>query len=175
MSRGIKCFWVLVAAQAVFLLGWAGYHEWVRQRAEVIVVKGRPVDPRDLLRGDYMTLNYEISTVKLPNDAKAGKDGPPAGADVWVLLEKKGNYFEVAQASLAPLDPRPGRVLARGTIAHDFRGRAGDTRVIYGIERYFVPEGKGTPAFKLMEIELSVSPEHRLYIRRVLLDGVAYP
>lgn len=175
MSRGSKCFWVLVALQAIFLLGWAGYHEWVRQRAEVIVVKGRPVDPRDLLRGDYMILNYDISTVKLPSDTRVGKDGPPAGAEVWVLLEKKGDYFEVAEASLTRLDARPGRVLARGTIPRDIRGRPGDTRVNYGIEQYFVPEGKGTPTFKLMEIELSVSPEHRLYIRRVLLDGVPYP
>ncbi len=38
-----------------------------------------------------------------------------------------------------------------------------------------MPEGKGTPRFKLMEVEVSVSPAHRLYIKRVLLDGKAFP
>ena len=61
MSTTAKGFWLLVLAQAGFLLAWAGYHEWVRQNAPVILLKCRPVDPQDLLRGDYMTLDYDIS------------------------------------------------------------------------------------------------------------------
>jgi len=52
---------------------------------------------------------------------------------------------------------------------------ASATDVAYGIEKYFVPEGKGSPRFKAMEVEVSVSPAHRLYIKRVLLDGKAFP
>jgi uncharacterized membrane-anchored protein len=52
---------------------------------------------------------------------------------------------------------------------------SGPNRITYGIERYFVPEGRGTPRFQLMEVEAAVSPAHRLYIKRVLLDGRPYP
>jgi hypothetical protein len=47
--------------------------------------------------------------------------------------------------------------------------------VHFRIEKFFVPEGKGAPQFKLMEVELSVSPARRLSIKRVLLDVLAYP
>ena len=43
------------------------------------------------------------------------------------------------------------------------------------IESFFVPEGKGTPKYKTREVEVSVSPGHRLQIRRMVVDGKAYP
>jgi len=172
MSKKTKLFWVLVVAQAGFLLSWAGYHEYVRQHAQVIVLQGRPVDPQDLLRGDFMILNYDISRVTMPGTPEDQQPSP----DVWVLLEKKDRYHVVVQAATEPLEPKPGQLLARGTRSYDWRtGAPGTTRVDYGIEKYFVPEGKGTPRFQLMEVEVSVSPAHRLYIKQVLLDGKAFP
>jgi len=172
MSKTTKFFWALVVAQAVFLLSWAGYHEYVRQHAQVIVLKGRPVDPQDLLRGDYMTLNYDISAVTMAG-TRADQSPSP---EVWVLLEKKDRYHVVVGASPEKLVPKPGQLLVRGTRGYDWRtGSPGTTRVDYGIDKYFVPEGKGTPRFKLMEVEVSVSPAHHLYIKRVLLDGKAFP
>lgn len=172
MKKSTKLFWALVLAQAVFLLGWAGYHEYVRQRAPVIVLKSQPVDPQDLLRGDFMILNYDISSVTVPGTAA----GELPSADVWVLLEKKDRYHVVVEASTEELTPKRGQVLARGTRGYDWRtNQPGTTRVAYGIEKYFVPEGKGTPRFQLLEVEVSVSPAHRLYVKQVLLDGKAFP
>ena len=65
MNARWKGFVALVAAQAIFLVAWAGYHEIVRGQVPAILLKGRPVDPRDLLRGDYMILSYDISDVPL--------------------------------------------------------------------------------------------------------------
>jgi len=168
MKPAMKIFWMIVLAQAVFLLGWAGYHEYVRQHAPVILLKGRPVDPQDLLRGDFMILRYDISTVKLPPETDAG-------GEVWVLLEKKGAYHEVVNAAREPLVAKSGQVLARGELGHTWSDGAPGSDLRYGIEKYFVPEGQGTPRFQLMEVEVSVSPAHRLYIKRVLLDGKAFP
>jgi uncharacterized membrane-anchored protein len=81
----------------------------------------------------------------------------------------------VAQAARERLEPGPGQVLVRGKVVYDWRSSRNSVRVDYGIERYFVPEGRGSPRFKLMEIEVSVSPEHRLYVKRVLLDGSPFP
>ena len=170
MSRANKWFWTLVAAQTLFLLGWAGYQEVVRQHAPVLLLRGRPVDPRDLLRGDYMTLSYDISNAALP-----ARTDPRSDSDVWVLLEQKDRYYVVAQAAREKLEPKSGQILVRGTVGYAWRNSAGSERVDYGIEKYFVPEGKGSPHFKLMEVEVSVSPAHRLYLKRVLLDGQAFP
>ncbi|HET7537754.1 MAG TPA: GDYXXLXY domain-containing protein [Candidatus Didemnitutus sp.] len=164
--------WGIIAAQALFLLGWAGYHEQVRQHAPVIRLKGRPVDPRDLLRGDYMTLNYEISRVKPVDIPDANNQ---SDTDVWVALEPNGRYYEAVAASRDCPVPKPGQILVRGNLSYDWRTDQSLVSVQYGIEKYFVPEGKGTPRFLEMEVEVSVSPAHRLYIRRVLLDGKAFP
>ncbi|MES2693192.1 MAG: GDYXXLXY domain-containing protein [Verrucomicrobiota bacterium] len=164
-----KWFWALVAAQALFLGAWAGYHEWIRQHASTILLKTVPVDPQDLLRGDYMILGYEIGRPPASVTAKEGFD------DVWVLLEKREGYHAIVEASATRLTPKAGQVLVRGTLGPEWRRGAGGQRISYGIERYFVPEGKGTPRFTRMEVEASVSPEHRLYIRRLLLDGKSYP
>lgn len=170
MSRAHQWFWALVAAQTLFLLGWAGYHEVVRQHAPVLLLKGRPVDPQDLLRGDYMILSYDISNVPVPSTSPASRNRH----DLWVLLEKQDRYHVVVQAAREKLVPKPGQVLVRGSSDHWRPPTAGTARVDYGIEKYFVPEGQGTPRFKLMEVEVSVSPVHRLYIRQVLLDGQAF-
>lgn len=171
MSKAAKIFWSLVLAQAGFLLAWAGYHEWVRQHAPVILLKCRPVDPQDLLRGDYMTLDYDISHPGM----EEGKADAPHGGTRWVILEKQDRYHAVVAVSDAPLRPKAGQILVRGERALRWRpGRNGE-RIDYGIDRYFVPEGKGSPTFTLAEVEASVSPANRLYIRRVLLDGKAYP
>ena len=60
-KSSVRCLWVIVAAQACFLVAWAGYHEAVRHSAATLRLKGAPMDPRDILRGDYMTLSYDIS------------------------------------------------------------------------------------------------------------------
>lgn len=176
MSRTAKWFWSLVVAQAAFLFVWAGYHEFVRQHAPVILLKGRPVDPQDLLRGDYMILGYDINSPERETIAGVPETVRNAGGgDAWVLLERRGNYHEVIQVSHNRLNPNPNQVLVRGSFGYDFQGANSRPRIDYGIERYFVPEGKGSPRFTLVEIEASVSPAHRLYIKRVLLDGKSYP
>ncbi len=162
-----KWFWLIVAAQLVFLTAWAGYHEWLRQTAPTILLQCRPVDPQDLVRGDYMILRYDIGDAEIPN--------AESGNDAWVLLEARGRYFVVAQASATKLEPKPGQFLVRGKVASSWRRNHAAQEIEYGIESYFVPEGRGSPHFKTLEVEAAVSAAHRLYIKRVLVDGVAYP
>lgn len=160
MKTKARWFWLVVAAQTAFLLGWAGWHEHVRSHAPTILLKTRPVDPQDLLRGDYMILGYDIGTVTPPA-------GVNAGYDFWVRLVKQDGYHVAVAASAEKPELAPGEIAVLAT--HSGRG------VAYGIENYYVPEGKGTPRFTKIEVQASVSPTHRLYIKRVLLDGKAYP
>lgn len=165
VSKSARLVWLVVAAQVAGLLAWAGYHEVVRRTAPTVLLQTRPVDPRDILRGDYMILNYEISrptnTVRKPGNWDD---------EVFVVLKPEGKYHVIEEILSAEPSAGDSRLWVRAT------NRGGElTRLDYGIERYFVPEGRGTPTFKLMEVEASVSAQHRLYIRRVLLDGKRFP
>lgn len=175
MKSTTNLFWLIVVSQAVFLFGWAGYHEFVRQNAPVILLKGRPVDPRDLLRGDFMTMGYDITNAPTSEVVPPSGGSGPTGGDAWVLLEKRDGYHVIAKTSHERLTPGAGQVLVRGTFGYNLSNNGQATRIDYGIERYFVPEGKGSPQFKKVEVEVSVSSAHRLYIKRVLLDGKVYP
>jgi uncharacterized membrane-anchored protein len=160
MKTSLKGFIVIIALQAVFLLSWAGWHEYVRQHAPVILLKTRPVDPQDLLRGDYMILGYEIADVTIP--AEVGTYGA-----CWVVLAPNGEYHQAVSVSVEKPTLAPGQLAVRAE-----RGSRG---LLFGIENYYVPEGMGTPTFNLLQVEASVSPTHQLFIKRLLLDGKAYP
>ncbi len=169
MSRRPLLFWAVVMAQVLFLLGWAGYHEWVRRDAPSVLLRPRPVDPRDILRGDYMILDYDVSHIALP----AGEKDLAVGSELFVVLEKRGEVHEVAWISSQEPKVELGQVWVRAQV--DRFSDKGRVQVRYGIEQFYVPEGKGTPRFEHLLVEAAISPEHRLYIRQLLLDGKRYP
>lgn len=164
--KNARWVWVVVAAQLIGLLGWAGYHETVRRTAPTVLLQTRPVDPRDILRGDYMILNYEIS-----RPGKGVKRSENLGDEVYVVLKPEGKHQVIEEI----LDKEPASIDGRTWVRATAQTGFGDLRLDYGIERYFVPEGRGTPRFQVMEVEASVSAQHRLYIRRVFLDGKQFP
>lgn len=164
--KSARWVWLVLAAQLIGLLGWAAYHETVRRTAPTVLLKTRPVDPRDILRGDYMILSYEIS-----RPAKAVKRPEILNDEVYVVLKPEGTHHVIDEI----LSEEPAATDSRTWVRATAQGGFGDLSLDYGIDRYFVPEGRGTPSFKVMEIEASVSAQHRLYIRRVFLDGKRFP
>ena len=169
-SSSARWLWAIVALQAVFILAWAGYHEKVRHTAPTIRLKGAPVDPRDILRGDYMILNYDISGHPVP----AGWE--QSQSEVYVVLKPQGAH-EVIDEILptAPASDDPRRWVIARAYGDPFGTGKSLLRLEYGIETFFVPEGRGAPSFKTLEVEASISPTHHLYIKHVLLDGKEFP
>jgi len=55
------------AAQIVVLAGMIGLHSLPLLRGKTVLLRVQPVDPRDIFRGDYVTLSYEFS--RLPAHA----------------------------------------------------------------------------------------------------------
>jgi uncharacterized membrane-anchored protein len=113
------------------------------QGAGVVLLRVTPVDPRDLLRGDYVTLGYEISQVApgeiagLPAGSTwSGNAADWQGRTVYVTLEPEpdGMHFRKEKVSIDP--PPPGTRFIRGTLIAPFR-------ISFGIESYFVQEGTG--------------------------------
>lgn len=98
----------------------------------VIQLKTGPVDPYDAMRGYYMTLRYEIS-------APPGfeHDEERAGETVFTLLEQgeDGIWHARSCTTAAPvLEPRQ-RMIEGWVTRNQWKGP-----VLYGIEKYYVPE-----------------------------------
>ena len=144
-----------------------------------VLLKSVPVDPRDLLRGDYVVLNYDISAIPA---ALITGDWPKAAQRTTVvvrLASQPDGFYAVTQAAFDSLPPMPGTVLLRSQL-FDFNGirLTGDSRlnVQYGIERYYVPEGEGRVLEQarnaaLLSVAAKVSAAGTAQIRTLLLDG----
>ncbi len=150
----------------------------LRNGAEVLL-KTAPVDPRDLLRGDYVVLSYDISTI--PVALVTGEKPQSSGQTrLSVRLEKRiDGFWGVTEASFAPLGARAGSVVAETlpfTYYPDFNDASGSFFVSYGIERFYVPEGEGKVLeearnSEALSVAVRVSSSGAMQIREIALHG----
>ena len=91
-----------------------------------------PIDPRSMLRGNYIRLRYALET--LPDDALNDVDGLRVGEVVYVSLEQgDGGGYELAGVSMER--PASG-IFLRGRLVTSVP----PLRVRYGIEAFFAPQ-----------------------------------
>ncbi len=116
---------------------WAVQHDAATRGVE-IKLKVQPVDPRDLFRGDYVTLGYDLNnvTVTRPEDGEAVFH---KGEIVYLKLARRDGVWQ--PAGLINRKPDTGMYL-RGRVQ---RAAPENYRIEYGIESFFVPEGTGKP------------------------------
>ncbi len=165
----------------------------VKERADIlrggaeVRLATAPVDPRDLFRGDYVVLSYDISQVQA---AKLGAPGDfRRGEPVFVVLQAnaEGRAEAVAVSRTFPKAGQ-GQVVIEGKAAGGracrpvpgsaSRSCAPDEvsiRVTYGLESYFVPQGQGRRIERTersrVEVVAAVSASGKAAIKRLLIDG----
>lgn len=179
MSRKFKlAFAGIVVLQVAVLLGFVGYKESTLRFGKTVLLQTVPVDPRDLFRGDYVVLRYEVSSVINYGEFQPGdtvylplyldvRDGGTVsdGGTVW----KAQRY--------ASSRPEPDwEVFLKGTVGGSTgAGPSGDpiSEVEYGIEQYFVPEGTGHEIETAddVKVEVAVDGFGRAVIKRLIVDG----
>ena len=133
-----------------------------------ILLKTEPVDPRDLFRGDYVNLNYEISTIYLDNTPF--DHDFLAGDPIYAILSEKEKYWTIDSVSHTKPDINSEEVCMKGTIRWSTDN---NMNVEWGIESYFVPEGEGIPIQKQIEntsVIVSVGPWCSSVIKQLLID-----
>lgn len=139
---------VAVSVAQIAFLGWviAG-RAAILQNGQEILLKTAPVDPRDLFRGDYVRLGYDIGSIpaRIITD-KSGLEVTPGGP-LYVILRRQADGFWTAQSASFAEPERPAspdEAMIRGEVGSGW-SLSDDTTVgvEYGIERYYVPEGDG--------------------------------
>jgi len=137
-----------------------------------------PVDPRDLFRGEYVRLGYDVANVPM---RQLEGPRPRDNTAFYVVLEKKpdGAWQTVKMARVMPQETSPDRIVlkARATYwpARDATGA--QVRVRYGIESYFVPEGQGRKLEDLAREKklatlVAVDSRGNAAIKGLIVDGV---
>jgi uncharacterized membrane-anchored protein len=176
---------VLYGAVAVIQIALLG--AMVVDRAQIlrggteVKLQTRPIDPRDLLRGDYVVLGYDISTVA--SGALFKQPSSSRHPVVYVkLAPKPDGLYEALSVHTAVVPVTSPEVLIRGTVAYgascepDGQSFCDKLQIRYNLEKYFVPEGEGRKLEdarnqRKLTIVAAVLPSGRAAIKRLLLDG----
>ncbi|MDP6548874.1 MAG: GDYXXLXY domain-containing protein [Dehalococcoidia bacterium] len=159
MSRKFKVgFWIVVAGQLALLLTVIGIKEQTYRSGTTVVLQAAPVDPRSLLQGDYVNLNYEIAL--LPQYLS----DLPSGSAVFVSLVEKGDVWE-------GISYDTGKPSGKEVFIKGFVGRPG--MLEFGIGTYFVPEGTGLLIERAqdLKVRVAISSGGAALIKEVLVDG----
>ncbi|WP_345237940.1 GDYXXLXY domain-containing protein [Hymenobacter saemangeumensis] len=137
-SRQQLRFRWLVGAQALVLLGIAGLAWAADHWGQTIRLRTRPVDPRNILYGDYVRLNYDISRLDTSLWRGPGRV-PDRGRRVWVLLRRASPAWQAAGVYGEAPATTADQVALPAQVENSWRGIS----LRYGLERYYIPEGSG--------------------------------
>lgn len=133
-----------------------------------VLLRVEPVDPRDLMRGDYVILSYNVGRVPAGGvHGLVGNGRHSIDQTVYVVLkpEADGRHQTTDYVDLNP--PATGTFL-RGQLIEG-------NRIEFGIESYFVQEGKGKMYEKAvrerrLSAEVAVAADGSASLRRLVFD-----
>jgi len=169
-----KLIILILALQSVWILGTTLVQERALATGKVILLETARVDPRDLLRGDYLILNYEISDVPAKLFAPPVEKNLPAGTKIFIALAPGTNqFYAVTRASTNEIAPAANEIVLRGRSEWNRWNRTNSVHITYGIERFYVAEGTGNPTGKLTA-QAVVSASGRASLKQVFVDGKLY-
>lgn len=160
--------WLITLLWIGVIAGLWAKNEYQVRNAQEIILKTVPVDPRDLFRGDYVRLRYEISRLDLDRLSQDNTDFKQNGL-IFVSLKEEGDVWRVKNVSSQK--PHKG-IFLKGRIRWISNRQA---NVEYGIESYFVPEGKGLEIEKKaaqgeVKVVVSVASSGQGILKKVMLE-----
>ena len=171
---------IVVALQTIALVWMIVDRQQMLNASQVVTLKIVPVDPRDIFRGDYVILNYEISRldVKLLN----GEDKFSSGDTAYVALRKEAALWKAVSISIKPQASSPDVAVIKATVR--FMDEPSETSPVfvnldYGIESYFVPQGTGhaieDEARKgELSADIAIDGDHRAAIKALRRNGEVF-
>ncbi|MDD5585239.1 MAG: GDYXXLXY domain-containing protein [Candidatus Omnitrophica bacterium] len=170
----IVLFLLAVLFQIVLLLSIAYYKEASIRSGRKIIVTAIPFDPRSIFRGDYINLTYEFSRIDLKKVARS-KDDFYRGELVFVKLLAVNNNWVATEISDTPISASGNNeIIIRGVVNEPNIRNV--INVVYGIENYFVPEGKGKAIEKEISahratVELSIDKRGDASVCKIFIDN----
>jgi uncharacterized membrane-anchored protein len=140
-GRERKVLLITVVAQLLILVAMIALHALPLITGQTVLVRVQPVDPRDLFRGDYVTLSYAFSRV--PSQGVEGLSAVDQhggrwkgeGRTVYVALVPDSDRVHLRADKITVVKPAAGPFL-RGQISSH-----GSLK--FGIEAYYLQEETG--------------------------------
>jgi len=167
LARRHRLVLLAVAVQVLFILGVAAAGYATTAWGSTITLRTTPVNPQDLLYGDYLRLTYTVSQLPIGLWRETSR-APKANEPVYVLLQPDADAYAATGVYATEPAPGPRQVVLRGWITNSWRH---GLRIRYGLEKYYVSEGlarrlKKRPA---LLVHVSIAPWGQARITSVAL------
>ncbi|EFE94227.1 GDYXXLXY domain-containing protein [Serratia odorifera] len=169
MNKRLK--WLFMG---VVLLSLAGVNQAIYQRQQtlkqgtVVILALAPVDPRSLMQGDYMALDYALSRQlqqqirQQRQTCRAQDNCPPPASSGKIVVRLDARHHAVDAAFYRQQTLQPGQVLMQYRLAAN--------AVHIGTSSYFFPEGQAERFSKARYGEFRVD-RHGTALLTHLLDA----
>lgn len=180
--------WLVVIAGWWLLLagGFVVYHQSIKWFGQEVQLALRPVDPWDPIRGQYVMLDFDISSIEMDGDALEELD-LERGDSVYVVLDVSEGPASVK--SVSANQPDSDEVFIRGRIEYiqrdfssfDSKEQQHQLEISYGLEQFFVEEGRGRELERMIvdtriaeletDADLQVDPDLPTLYGQVYIDN----
>jgi uncharacterized membrane-anchored protein len=161
-----KTLFIIVIFQAIFFIAWSCLEasKLSNPKAKTILVKVLPIDPRDYISGNYLTLRYEFSNSwGFKKDSK--KNQRKIGDQVYAVLKKQDKWFVPDYISNVKPAVREDQVVIKGNVSGQY------SAMEYGIEKYFINENLKEPSrTDKIEVLLVVGDDLEAKIKAVMVN-----
>lgn len=135
MTKQNQIFGLMLGGLALIFAGMIGYQEYLLETGELVVLKTAPVDPRDVFRGDYVILSYEISDQASERLVEMEIE---YGENVYVVLNTSASPATVQRVTRNK--PKEDLYIT-GQVSQRW---GGEWMVEFpSLSQYYVPEGQG--------------------------------
>ena len=189
MNRFALAVLALLIGQSLFLGAMVFDRVSLLRSENVVTLKTAPVDPRDIFRGDYVILSYDIARIRLAD--VDGDDDFGYDDGIFVELAPDGETWNAVAIWRENREPQEGHLIIRGQV----NSIVGETRptgiperdstpcpncgtvgVDYGIESYFVPEGEGRELENIrndgkLTVDVALGKDGTPAIKQLRIDG----
>lgn len=146
---------VILGIAGLFIL----YLSWPLITGKTVVLATQPIDPFEILRGQYFNINYNISTIPFIKDATIG-DG------VYVSLREDVDHIWKLQETSLTI-PNKDKTFIKGKIKSI---NSNQMWIEYGIEQYFFERNAQLPTTNIT-VEAKISRQGQARISRLLHNG----
>ena len=193
---------LIVVLQVLSIIAFVAIQEIRFSESKIITLQTQPIDPRDIFRGDYVILDYEISHLTENTTKRNGSDKTTCcyyefwdetDKDVYVFLKPAGDIWQAFGISssydgdnlFTNTDsniPEFVRVKGKLTTVDNIERIDGEENfrkleITYGIENYFVQvdTGKMIETADDVKVNVKVNKHGDSQIESLLVDGNKWP
>ena len=193
---------VVVLLQVVSIITFVVIQEVRFSESKIITLQTQPIDPRDIFRGDYVILDYEISHLTENTTKRNGSDKTTCcyyefweetDKDVYVFLKPAGQVWQAFgisssydgdnvltdnDANLTEFIRIKGKLTTIDNIERfDGEENFRELEITYGIENYFVQvdTGKIIETADDVKVNVKVNKHGDSQIESLLVDGNIWP